>query len=858
MTAVLVHLRVNGLASPTGVSDSSVRLSWTAPEALADGDTLTVTAASTLPGLLAGDPSTQVAQVTALSPTTRQVVIPTPVERIIHWRVGVCRDHVMTWSEPGRFTTAPDLSALGAAWITHPQVASGRAADDARTVWFATRITSLPTDSATLLHLAAPGVVEVRVDGALVDGSLLGPGYCDLLDEAPAATYDLGVLEPGAHLVSVELASGPFWIPTRQDRYAKFTIQAQPPMLLAAIEQFGAVTTITTSGSAFNVGRGATVAAYWYGGEDHDTGLPEPWEDGEKVGAVAVDTGDQPAVWWPQFPPLAVTEVLEPIRVWSAADGAIVYDFGTNIAGLPELTWAKAGLPQAITLHPSEVLHEATVNQDSTGTPIFDTITIPANTAGSWRPRFAYHGFRYVEMRGARSPEPTLRALVVRAGNERSGDFAADERFLNSLHRVVDRAVQGNMFSVFTDCPHREKLGWLEQLHLCFDAIARNYDVEAHLRDVLHHVRHAQLASGAIPNIAPEFVDFTGHGFLGDDNAFRFDVNWGGVIVLLPLYHYHAYGDRRVLTENVSAMKRYLAHLADLETDGSIDFGLGDWVSLNPRAPRRLVATHGYLRVLRGALGIARVLADTAWGLALAERIEAVAGALKEFDVTSPHPSQTELALLVDLADASGDQETGDDHFARLLQRIDADGGAFTVGEVALEPLVNALHRRGLDDLTYRTISRTDVPGYGMQLSLGVTALAETWSAARGPEGEGSNNHFMLGMIDHWLHRHIAGLRQADDSVGWQRAVIEPVFLTDLPAASSWYRSPLGRYAIEWERGLTGEVTVVVTIPPGGLATVILPGLALHEVSSGVHSYVRPAEPTAAFDRHAMAEGRYA
>lgn len=847
MNAAPVRLRVNGLASPTGLSGGSLRLTWTRSHDDRAFDTLTVAAAGSLHELLDGDASNLITQVTGIAGNCSELVLPTPTHRIVHWRVGLSRDETTVWSEPGRFATAPDLVALGASWVTHPQVAGGRAADDARTVWFATTIQTLPTDRDTLLHLAAPGVVEVRVDGVPIAESLLGPGYSDLLREAPAATYELGPLEPGPHLLSVELASGPFWISNRRDRYAKFTTRAQPPMLLAAVEQFGAGTRITASGSGFDTGRGPTGASYWYGGEDYDAGLPEPWEQGESVRAVVIDPRPAPSVWWPQFPPLTVTEVLEPTRVWRSEDGATVYDFGTNIAGVPEITWEEARLPQVVTLYPSEVLYQAAVNQDSTGTPIFDTIAIPANTTGAWHPRFAYHGFRYLEMRGARSPQPTLRALVIRAGNEPIGTFTTADEFLNTLHAVVDRAVQGNMFSVFTDCPHREKLGWLEQLHLCFDAIARNYDVEAHLRDVLHHVRSAQLPSGAVPNIAPEFVDFTGHEFLGDDNAFRFDVNWGGVIVLLPLYHYRSYADLRVLAENAPAMKRYLAHLAGLERAGSLDFGLGDWVSLNASAPRRLVASHGYLRVLQAAGRVAELLDDPAWRSGIDERIDVVCRALTQFDETSAEPSQTELVLLVDLAESRGDRGTADRHFARLLARIDADGGAFTVGEVAFEPLVNALHRRGMDDLIYRTISRTDVPGYGMQLSLGVTALAETWSAARGPEGEGSNNHFMLGMIDHWLHRQVAGLRQADNSAGWQRAVVEPVFLTEVPGAGSSYRSPLGEYAVEWTRGCDGGVTVVTRVPPGGRATVILPGLPQHDVSVGEHGYVRPSDPSAPF-----------
>lgn len=836
------RLRVNGLKSPLGVSGPSLRFTWVLTQQPQAGDTVSVAAATTLPNLLTG--ASPIIAATGVDPTNREYLTDLPAERLVWWRVGLQHAGSMTWSEPQFFTTAPDLASLGARWITHPQVVGGWSPNESRTIWFSAAIQTLLADTVTLVHLAAPGVVEVRVDGRPIADNLFGPGYSELRHEVPATSYSLGQLTPGPHLVTVEFASGPFWISDRSDRYAKFIVQAQAPMLRAAVEQLGETTRVTPSGPAFQTGRGATTASHWYGGEDFDAGLPEPWKLVDAESAVPVELPTEPSIRWVQFPPVAVVETLTPQGIHPIDDDAVLYDFGVNIAGVPELSWNAAEQPRAITLHPSELLHNQTVSQDSTGTPIFDTIQIPARTDGRWHPRFAYHGFRYLEMRGGRWPYPAVTAQVARATNSPAGAFTSSDDFLSSLHRIVDRAVQGNMYSVFTDCPHREKLGWLEQLYLCFDVLVRNYDVEAHLRDVLHHVRVAQLPSGAIPNIAPEFVDFTGSGFLGDDNAFRFDVNWGGVIVLLPLSHYKQYGDVRVLQENLEAMRRYLDHLGTLEEAGTVDFGLGDWMALSHTAPRRLIATYGYLRVLRAAVEVAGLMGDVAWLAESQARAEMVAQALRQFENPRADAGQTELALLVDLADARADSGTAERFFAQLLNRIAVDGGTFTVGEVAFEPLINALHRRGLDDLVYRTISRPDVPGYGMQLALGVTALAETWSARIGPGGEGSNNHFMLGMIDHWLHRNIAGLRQAEDSVAWQRAIVEPSFLASVQSAGSSHDSPQGRYRAEWARRPEG-VLLTVEVPVGGQATMLIPGLLPQGVQPGVHSYlVTPGDGT--------------
>ncbi|MBT2486897.1 MULTISPECIES: family 78 glycoside hydrolase catalytic domain [unclassified Microbacterium] len=822
------RLRVNGLESPLGVASPSVRLSWVADEPLRPEDEIVVELGSADPAattnfhVLAGD--------------ARSIVLPRPATRLVQWRLGVRRAGRVVWEGVRGFATAPDLQASGAQWIAHPEVTAGRAEGDDRTVWFGFAVDSHASDTCALLHLAATGVVEVRVDGHLLRGGLLGPGYSDLKTETSAATHDLGQLAPGMHSVTIEMASGPYWISEGTERYSKFTAQHQAPRLLAMIEQFGASTRVTTtSPGRTRTGRGATIAAHWYGGEDFDAARPEPWQHGAGDVDTAVAVTDTSAqIWWPEHPPLAVVETRNEKASWDGDRGRVV-DFGVNIAGVPEARWQPSSEDRIVEMHPAELISAQGVDQDSTGTPIFDSVHIPAGHGGSWSPRFGYHGFRYVELRG-QSEGVDVRAHVIRAANARAGEFTSGDGFLQRLHDVIDRAVQGNMHSVFTDCPHREKLGWLEQLHFCFDAIARGYDVEAHLRDMLHHANTAQLPSGAIPNTVPEFIDFSGHPYLGDDDAFRFDVNWGGVIVHLPLAHYREYGDRRVLVDNVPAMKAYVGYLGSRQVDGLIAFGLGDWIAIDASAPRELVASHGYLRVLESAEVVARIVGEPTWASDLRAQAEVVLRALRRHETPRPDASQTELVILTDIAERRGDSAAADAFFALLLARLAADGDAFTVGEVTFALLVELLHRRGQAELVYRTIARTDVPGYGMQLSRGVTALAETWSAERLAVGEGSNNHFMLGMIDHWLQSDVAGLRQSPNSIAWGAAVIAPTFLTGVPSAASVYHSARGTYRVAWRREGHG-VRVEIEVPVDGRARVLIPGVPAHDVGPGGQVY---------------------
>lgn len=48
------------------------------------------------------------------------------------------------------------------------------------------------------------------------------------------------------------------------------------------------------------------------------------------------------------------------------------------------------------------------------------------------------------------------------------------------------------MQSVFTDCPHREKLGWLEQVHLNGPGLLYNYDLAAYGPQIMQNMADAQ------------------------------------------------------------------------------------------------------------------------------------------------------------------------------------------------------------------------------------------------------------------------------------------------------------------------------------------------------------------------------
>src|SRR5699024_6003825 len=115
-------------------------------------------------------------------------------------------------------------------------------------------------------------------------------------------------------------------------------------------------------------------------------------------------------------------------------------------------------------------------------------------------------------------------------------------------------------------------------------------------------------------------------------------------------------------------------------------------------------------------------------------------------------------------------------------------------GDVGFNYLVQALEEGGASQLIFEMNARSDVPGYGYQLKKGATALTESWAALE----RVSNNHLMLGHIMEWFYGGLAGIKQTDDSKGYNHILIEPNMVGNIEWTQAWYESPDGRIESAW------------------------------------------------------------
>ncbi len=687
-----------------------------------------------------------------------------------------------------------------------------------------------------LLFISGLGHYEASINGTKVGSNFLTPGWTYYEKTCLYNTYDVTEnLNEGKNCIGVIVGNGFYNV--NRERYRKLVVAFGMPKLICKLKIMytdGSTETLV-SGPDWKTSPSPITFTSIYGGEDYDARLEQKgwdrpgfdesqWKDAVRVRAPK-------GILKPEIDyPLQVEEIFESKEIIEPAAGTFLYDFGQNASGIIELkVEGKRG--QEIKLIPGELINgRKLVNQRASGGPYYFSYTLKGDGVEVWRPRFTYYGFRYVQVEGA-APEKagtmtdkpkilSLKFLHTRNSAEQTGRFECSNEHFNKIFSLINRAIKSNLQSVVTDCPHREKLGWMEQTHLMGGSIHYNFDLYNLYKKLVFDMMDAQTNDGLVPDIAPEYVVFEG--------GFRDSPEWGSAAVILPWLIYKWYGDSSVMEKSWPMMKKYVEYLESKSSDHILSYGLGDWYDLGPKfpgeaqlTPRQLTATaiYYYDIVLLGKM--AEVLKYHDRSLKLIELAKEVKDSFNKqfFNVqTKIYSTGSQTAMAMPLYVGLIEERYRKEVFENLVSSINQSGKALTAGDVGFHYLVEALENGGASELIYEMNYRDDVPGYGFQLKKGATALTESWAALE----EVSNNHLMLGHIMEWLYGGLAGISQADNSQAYEKVIISPAFVGDIQWAGAYYHSPNGIISSQW-RIENNRLILNVEIPVNSKADVQIP-----------------------------------
>jgi alpha-L-rhamnosidase len=691
------------------------------------------------------------------------------------------------------------------------------------------------------LYVSGLGQYEFRINGARVGSGELTPGWSDYRKTVFYDSYDVtSMLHSGANVLGILLGNGMYRVLPTPDRYTKFTGSFGAPQAVAQLhlEFAGGKNTDIVTDRSWKTHPGPITFSSTYGGEDYDARRDQDgWDRSgfDDSTWAGVDVTDGPGgVLRPELaPPIRVMHTYTTVHRTEPKPGILVYDLGQNFAGWPTIT-VSGPAGATVKLIPGELLSaDGTVSQRSSGGPQWFSYTLKGAGSEQWHPRFSYYGFRYVQVDGTDAGGETgkprildLKGEAVHTSSEAIGSFTSSDDLLNRIHTLIVRAIENNAVSLFTDCPHREKLGWLEEAHLMAPSMLYDFDFRglyaATARNIADDQKQDPPNAGRVAEIAPQYVVFGVDNGIFDDSP-----EWGSTAVLAPWYVYQRYGDVPRLLSHLDVMRRYVDYLSSRAENNIVAYGLGDWFDIGPGDPgvsqlttAGVTATAIYyqdLRVLQQTLALAGCDAESRAYAAKADAVRRDFNA-RFFDAAHHRydkGSQTAQAmpLVVGLAP--------DEERAHVLDALVADIRGHlnhvTAGDVGYHYVVDALLDGGRSDVLYDMLERTDAPSYGYQLAQGATALTEAWDA----NPSTSQDHFMLGHAEEWFYRGLGGINVDFSAQQPRQLMLRPQVVGKLTEVRTRYVSAWGPVESNWKRG-PAQTQYEITIPGNARATVEL------------------------------------
>ncbi|HXT12163.1 MAG TPA: family 78 glycoside hydrolase catalytic domain [Candidatus Angelobacter sp.] len=811
--------------------------------------------------------------------------------RQVFWKVRVwdTNGEVSAWSEPASWTMGLlQANEWNARWI-------GAGDTNLPSILLRREFAVKPGLTRAIAVVCGLGQYEMSLNGKKVGDDFLSPGWSEYDKTCLYDVRDITAdLRPGPNAVGFELGNGMYNVFNDPGRFTKFKRTFGPQKLIAHIRLEYADGRVEIIGTDKNwrVSPGSITYSSIYGGEDCDArlaqqGWNEPGFNDAKWAAPKIlgEGGAELRGLSCAAPPIRVIEIHKPIATRTLSNGDIVFDFGQNAAHVPRITISgPAG--SKVRLMPSELI-DATgaVNQGSMGGGhrgyIWCDFTKGTDGAEMWSPKFFYVGCRYIQAHltaatnGALPKINSIEAAVIQSSSQPVGEFECSNPLFNRIRDLVRWAQRNNMVSILTDCPHRERLGWLEQDHLNGPALRYEFDLAQLFTKTLNDIADSQLTNGLVPTTAPEYAIFRDKNDAHHlRNMFGDSPEWSSSFILVPWQQYEFDGDLNLFRLHYEAMKDYVAYLGSRADGYIVNYGLGDWYDVGPKKPGisqltpiPLTGTAFYyedVKIMARAAALLGKHDDAKNYSALAQKIRAAFN--EKFYNSTNHCYATDsqcanaIALAMDLCEPANRAAVVD----AIVRDVRSRGNALTAGDVGYRYLLRALADGGRSDVIFDMNDQTNKPGYGMQVAKGKTSLTEAW------DGGSSQDHFMLGQIEEWFYHDLAGIQSAPDlpagrrqhvAAGFKEIIINPQPVGDITWAKASYDSIRGKIMSDWKREGT-SFNLSVTIPANTTATIFIPAVNVESVmesgklaqrSAGVN-FLRMQEGRAVF---AVSSGSY-
>ncbi len=710
-------------------------------------------------------------------------------------------------------------------------------------------------------YISGLGYYELRLNGERVGDHVLDPGWTTISKRVLYSTYDItDQIKQGRNAVGVMLGNGWFNpLPLRMWGHINprdaLTIGEPRAIVQLVVDFEDGTRQVVATDATWRVSGGPILRNSIYLGEKYDARCEQTgWDtanfDDSKwetaVPAVQPEVGPLRAQ---DAPPIRVTRTLKPVKLTEPKPGVFVYDFGQNFAGWVRL---KVSGPSGtcVRLRSGELVYpDGTLNgmtavcgqikgggvnyrYEGDGDPKtafqIDEYILKGRGVEVFAPRFTFHGFRYVEVTGfpGRPTLETLEGLRLNSDVASAGSFECSNEMFNRIQEMVLWTELSNLFSVQSDCPHREKYGYGGDIVASSEMAMMNFDMARFYAKAAQDLWDAVRSNGGFTETSP-FVGISDEG-LGDKSG---PIGWGTAQPLLLHQLRQYYGETRLIREQYQATKKWVGLLHSLAKDGILDNGLSDHESLVPK-PRALSGTAFYYYNVKLFSQLAASLgqeADAREASALAEEIKAAFNRRFLTRGTGRYDAATQACQSFALYHGLTPSEEQAVALDVLVADVGKHDNHLTTGIFGTKYMLNALTDGGRADVAYRLVNQRTFPGWGHMLELGGTTLWEHWEFS---DNTFSHNHPMFGSVSEWFYKALAGIRPSPDAVGFDKIIIKPQPVGDLRWVRATHNTVRGKISSAWEKK-DGKFRLSIVIPVNAIADVYVPARDAAHVTEG-------------------------
>lgn len=723
------------------------------------------------------------------------------------------------------------------------------------------------------VYLSGLGYYELYLNGNKVGDRVLDPVFTDYQKTVKYTAYDVTeqLNAQEENVMAVILGNG-FYNHTQRDLFQMEKANWKtPPKLLVQLELTYAngEREVVVSDSSWRWSKGPVLYNSIRGGETIDARINiSGWdqtdfnaENWQQAVAVPAPLGK---LSFQYMPPLRETKSFEPLAKWSPDEQVTVFDFGENITGYADLV-IKGKNGQLVDIHFNEALNpDSTVNVKHSSGHTWSRFQhgklILSGKEDHFEPRFTYHGFRYVQVKGVR-PETILSVTAhsVHTDLMPAGTFESSNDRLNQLHAAVRRTLLNSVHSMPGEEPTREKMGWtfdagmvtMESYLYSFDAI-NTY--KKYLQDLID----GQEPNGHVPPIVPT----NGWGFLekteqGNDTTILYDDPWwGGTLIYVADKLFEMTGDTAVIRQSFEPMKAYADFVMGTAIDDIVYWSLGDWLDLTQGqngqwgpglTPIALTSTAASYHFAERTAHYANMLGYSREAEVYEQHAQRIRAAFDQRFLnreTGWYAKNSQTAQALPLYLGLVPEGMTEMVTARLIEAIEANDRHTSVGFVGVNPMLKYLSENGEMDLVYDMVTQEESPGWLHFVKDEKSTMGENLNA----QGYGTSHHPFASNIGFWLYNYLGGIQV--NRTSQHSITLAPGFTTDLEWVNCSYESLPGRIVSNWKK-VGDSIQYKIEIPPNVRAWLKLPdGYDLEEkdqfvnerggivIPSGKHEFI--------------------